>query len=62
MTKMLRHDGAHREDDGAIDWNTMLPMSCRDFENEKARKWSNKEWLDLLQQGSVKKRFFFSIA
>ena len=57
MTKMLRHRGCHRGDDGATDWNTLLPMLCRDFENENAGRWSTKEWLDLLQQGSDKKRF-----
>ena len=41
----------------AGDGNTLLPTSCRDFEHEIARRWSNNEWLDLLQQGGDKKRF-----
>ena len=57
MTKMLPHHGSHREDDGAIDWNALLPMLCRDFQCENAGKWTNKAWLDLLRQGSDKKRF-----
>ena len=57
MTQMLRHHGSHREDDGAIKWNTLLTRLCRDFEKENAGRWSNKEWLHLLQRGSDKKRF-----
>ena len=60
-TKMLRHDGSHREDDEAIDWSALLPWLCRDFENENVGRWSNKEWLDLLQQGSDKKRFQYCL-
>ena len=51
----MRHHGSHREDDGAIDWNTLLPMLCRDYEN--ASEWTNPEWSDLLRTGSDKKRF-----
>ena len=54
-TKMLRHRGSHRKDDGPIDWNTLLPMYCRDFEN--ASEWTNPEWLDLLRTGSDKTYF-----
>ena len=61
MTKMLRHHGLHQKDDGAIDWNSLLPMSCRVFENENARRWSTTEWLDLLHQGSDKKRFQYCL-
>ena len=55
---MSGHQGSRREDDGAVDWNTLLPMSCRDVEKENAGRWSNQERLDLLPQGSDKKRFF----
>ena len=57
IAKMLRHQGSGREDDVAIDWNTLLPLLCRDYEYENAGRWTNKEWLDLLKQGSDKKRF-----
>ena len=46
MTRILRHQGSHREDDGAMDWDTLLHMPCRNYEN--ASKWTNSEWLDLL--------------
>ena len=55
MTRVLRLHGSHREDDGAIDWSTLLPMLCRDYEN--ASEWTIPEWLDLLRAGSDKKRF-----
>ena len=32
MTQTLRHQGSHRGDDGAMDWNTLLHMQCRDRE------------------------------
>ena len=35
-----------------MDWNTLFPRFCRDFEHENAGRWSNKERLHLLQQGS----------
>ena len=57
MTRILRHRGFHREDDGAMDWDTWLHMLCRDCEN--APRWMNDEWLDLLHEGSDKD---FSIA
>ena len=40
-------------------WNTLLPLSCRDYEN--APRWTNLERLDLLQQGSDKKRFQYCL-
>ena len=55
MTQVLRHQGSHREDDGAMDWNTLLHVLCRDCEN--APKWTNPEWFDLLHKGSGKDRF-----
>ena len=36
-------------------WDTLLQMLCRDCEN--APRWTNNEWLDLLHEGSDKKRF-----
>ena len=34
------------DDHGATDWNTLLPLLCRDFENENSGKWSNKDcWI-----------------
>ena len=47
--------GFHREDDGAMDWDTLLHMLCRDCEG--VPRWTNPEWLDLLHRGSDKKRF-----
>ena len=41
LTRILRHQDSHREDDGAMDWNSLLPMPCRDYEN--APKWTNQE-------------------
>ena len=50
MTQILRHQGFDREDDGAMDWNTLLLTQCRDHEH--ASDWTNLEWLDLLRTGS----------
>ena len=55
MRKMSRRHGSRREDDGAIDCNSLLLTVCRDFQRENAGRWSNPEWLDLLQEGSDKK-------
>ena len=60
MTRMSRHHGLHREDDGAIDWNSLLPTLCRELEYENAG-WTNQEWLDL-QKGSDKKRCQYVLA
>ena len=56
-----KKERSHREDDGAIDWNTLLPWLCRDFENENAGRWSHKERFNLLQQESDKKRFQYCL-
>ena len=55
VTRTQRHHGSHREDDGATDWNTLLPMLFRDHEN--ARGWTNHEWWDHLHRGNDKKIF-----
>ena len=39
MARILRHQGFDREDDGAMDWNTLLPLFCRDSEN--ASEWAD---------------------
>ena len=57
LTKKLRHHGSHREDGGAIDWSTVLPMLCRNYEYKNARKWTNQEWLYFLQKESDKNIF-----
>ena len=59
MTRILRHQGFDREDDGAMDWNTLLPLLCRDSEN--ASEWTKLEWLDLLRTGSDKERFQYCV-
>ena len=61
MTKRLRHHGSHREDDGAIDWNTLLLVLCLDYENENAWDWTIPEWLDLLESGSDRNRFQYCL-
>ena len=55
MTRIQRHRGFHREDEGAMVWNTLLQLLCRNCEN--APRWTNNEWLDLLHEGRDKKRF-----
>ena len=42
-----------------MDWDTLLHMLCRDYEN--VPRWTNPEWLDLLQSGSDKKRFLYCL-
>ena len=61
VTKVSRHHGFHREDDGAIDWNSLLPKLRRDFEKEDVGSFSNSQWLDLLHRGSNKKRFQYCL-
>ena len=61
VTKTSRHRSSHREDDGAMDWNTLLPRLCRDFEYENAWRWTNQEWLEFLQKGSDRKRFQYCL-
>ena len=58
MTRILRRHGSHREDDGAIDWNTLLLLLCRDHEHETASRLTNPEWL---HTGSGKKRFQYCL-
>ena len=52
---------SHLEKDGAIDWNTLSPVFCRDYEYENAWRWTSQEWLDLLHTGSDKKRFQYCL-
>ena len=33
VTRVSRHQGLHREFDGAIDWYSLLPILRRDVEN-----------------------------
>ena len=54
MTRIPRHQGSRREEDGARDWKTLLHMVCRDDEN--APKWTNSKWFDLLQRRSAKNK------
>ena len=56
LWQILRLHASHREDDGAIDWNTLLFKLSRDCEYENAWIWTNQEWLGLLQKGSDKKQ------
>ena len=44
---------------GAMDWDTLLHMLCRDF--EMAPRWTNYEWLDHPHRGSDKKRFQYCL-
>ena len=55
ITQVLRHQGSHREDDGTVDWITLLHVLCRDCES--APKWTNPELFGLLHKGSGKDRF-----
>ena len=57
MTKILRHNESYREYDGAIDWHTLLPMLCLDYECANTWKWTNPEWLNLLHTGCDRQRF-----
>ena len=59
MTRIPRHRGLHREDDGAMDWDTWSHMVFRD--NENASKCTNPEWSDLLHRGRDKKRFQYCL-
>ena len=59
MVRIPRHRGFHREDDGAMDWDTLLHMLSRDCDG--APKWTNLEWLDLLHRGGDKKRFQYCL-
>ena len=58
MTRILRHRGLYREADGAMDWNILSPMFCRDDWN--ALGWTNRNWLNHLHEVCDKK--YVSIA
>ena len=57
VTRVLRHHGVHREDDGAIDWiGALCYLGCAAM-SEKKRPGISRLRLDFLQRGSDKKRF-----
>ena len=57
VTTVSRHEGLHRESDGAIDWCSLLLVLRRDFQNEGAGDFSDSQWLSLKHRGSDKTRF-----
>ena len=58
---MSRHEGLHREYDGAIDWCSLLPLLRQNFENEGAGDFSDSQWLSLKHRRSDKTRFQFCL-
>ena len=55
--RLVRHyDVDERETDGAVLWNTMTPKLLKAFEDKVARKFSDKEWLQHIDEGSNKTR------
>ena len=54
-TRIPRHRDLHREADGApLLWNTLSPLLCRECRN--ALRWTKREWLNHLHNGSEWKR------
>ena len=55
VIRLVRHkDQEERETDGAVHWNTMSPKLLKAFEDKGARKFSDKEWLQHIYEGSNK--------
>ena len=54
MTRLYRHQGYPREDDGAIEWRKLLPMFSPDFLEVKT--WPKQAWLNRLEKASDKRR------
>ena len=55
MARTLRHRSLHRDIDGAMEWNRLLPMLRRYY--SEASRWTNQRWTNHLHKGSNKKRF-----
>ena len=55
MTRLLRHQGHPRENDGAIEWRRLLPAFCRDHPD--APKWTNQTWTTICREDVTKKDF-----
>ena len=54
---MRHYDQDERETDGEVHKNTVNPKLLKDFEDKGARKFSDKEWLQHVYEGSNKTRF-----
>ena len=59
LTRILRHRGLHREIDGAMELNRLLPMLCR--YHSRAPRWMNQMWIDHMQRGSKKASFQYCL-
>ena len=58
VMRLMRHcDQEDRETDGAVHWNTKKPKLQRAFGDKGARKFSDKDWLQHIYEGSNKTRF-----
>ena len=55
MARTLRHRSLHRDIDGAMEWNRLLPVLRRYY--SEAPRWTNQRWINHLHKGSNKKRF-----
>ena len=55
VTRLVRHyDQEERETDGAVHWNATNPKLLRAFGDKRARKFSDKDWLQQIDEGSDK--------
>ena len=61
VTKLSRHQGLHREFDGAIDWCSLLLMLRREFESDGAENFTDSQWLSLIHRGRNKPRFQYCL-
>ena len=57
MRKVRNRDQDESNDDGAVDWDTMIPNLLRAFGDRRARYFSHKDWLRKHSYGSNKTRF-----
>ena len=50
MTRLLRHRGLHRETDGAMEWNILVPMSCLHHlaENNYRNVWCRFNFVEVM--------------
>ena len=62
VTRMVRHyDQEEREPDGSYHWDTVMPVLQKAFGKGGAQNFVRKYWIQIIQEGSSKKRVEFCV-
>ena len=56
VTTMLRHDQEERQTDGSRFWDSIKSVLVRKFAHEGARDFDDEAWVQMIFEGSTKKR------